>query len=220
MIYSIRQDRNGTLWLGTLDGLDTLDRVTGKFTCFRHDSSNPGSLVAPGVDAIYEDKTGTLWLGTQGGLDRYDPGSKSFVHYWRMDRTASAGDPIAFSSNHWIQMIYEDRNGILWLGTNGGPVAFDRTKDSFRPYSIMTAASDTLQNRSVSSVLEDESGTLWIGTWGDGLMTYDVQAEGFVPHHYEKLDPAAENNSSICRCTWTGVEASGSEQTEKGFPRS
>ena len=42
-----------------------------------------------------------------------------FIHYWNsVSRDNSRG------SMHWINSIYKDNAGIIWLGTNKGLVEF------------------------------------------------------------------------------------------------
>jgi signal transduction histidine kinase/ligand-binding sensor domain-containing protein/DNA-binding NarL/FixJ family response regulator len=189
VIYYLREDRNGTLWAGG-EGVKSFDKSTGTFASFRHDSSDPHSLLHNNVDGIYEDESGILWIGTGGGLERFDPGTKKFTHYW-VDGNIAKGLEPNFYGPHWIQSIFEARNGILWLCTNGGPVAFDRKTGGFKLYRISQAARDS-SNLSVSSACEDESGVLWIGPWSRGLMTYDARADSFVSY------PAVVTGHGIC----------------------
>jgi signal transduction histidine kinase/ligand-binding sensor domain-containing protein len=70
-VYSIKQTRDGYLWLTTLDGLVRFDGV--KFTVFNKSNS-------PGIDnnrfiSLFEPPSGDLWVGTEGsGVMRYRQG--------------------------------------------------------------------------------------------------------------------------------------------------
>ncbi len=75
-----------------------------------------------------------------------------------------------------IECIYEDSQGILWIGTHDrGVVRYDG-----REFQTFTRQ-DGLSGDGVFSVIEDESGTLWFGTNG-GITAMDggafVQLEG------------------------------------------
>ncbi len=68
----------------------------------------------------------------------------------------------------YVLSIYEDRNGNLWFGTNGGGVSrYDGA--NFEHYT----KKEGLSNDIVLSILEDRSGNLWFGTNGGGVSRYD-----------------------------------------------
>ena len=69
IVYSLMVDRHGTLWAGTVDGLNRLeDPVTGRFRSWKADRSSASSQEVP---AIIEDPHGVLWLVSQT-LQRFD----------------------------------------------------------------------------------------------------------------------------------------------------
>jgi hypothetical protein len=70
-VYALLQDRQGSLWIGTTDGLNRYDGYA--FTVFRHDPFDPATLSSSYVTAVLEDTRGHFWVGTQdGGLNRLD----------------------------------------------------------------------------------------------------------------------------------------------------
>jgi signal transduction histidine kinase len=62
-----------------------------------------------------------------------------------------------------IQALLADREGCLWIGTNGGIARWENGKIQRLP------PTDALAGASVLSVLEDREGNLWVGTETDGL---------------------------------------------------
>ncbi len=91
------------MWLGTLDGLNRFDGY--RFTIYKHDPEDPGSLSDSGVRALCEDREGTLWVGTNnGGLCRFDRESERFVRY-RHDPSRAAG----ISGNRVISLLVARR---------------------------------------------------------------------------------------------------------------
>jgi ligand-binding sensor domain-containing protein/signal transduction histidine kinase len=97
------------------------------------------------VSAACEDREGHLVLGTLGaGLFWFD----------------SAGNPTGISTSqglsyNYINALYVDRDGNLWVATDGG--GLNRVKRS--PFSILEPA----RNLVVNSVSEDAEGGVWIG---------------------------------------------------------
>lgn len=192
VIYDLCEDRKGTLWLGG-KGLKSFDRSTGKFTFLHHTVPAPHKLIENYVDAVYEDGFGELWVGAGGALERFDRSTQSYTLYWIDQNIAKGLDPDR-SGFHWIQKIYEDRSGLLWLCTDGGPVALDRKTGKFKPYHIYRGTPDSITNRSVSSIIEDDAGQLWIGAWGEGYLTFNARADSFEAHSLTGYS----SNNSVC----------------------
>ncbi|MFZ1977160.1 MAG: two-component regulator propeller domain-containing protein, partial [Bacteroidota bacterium] len=63
------------------------------------------------VLCISQDSKGFMWFGTYDGLHRYD-GYKIKIY------RSEIGNPYSLSNNK-VRFIYEDRRGILWIGTDG-----------------------------------------------------------------------------------------------------
>ncbi|MGI9542372.1 MAG: two-component regulator propeller domain-containing protein [Cyclobacteriaceae bacterium] len=184
-VNTIYEDKFGVLWVGTRrGGLDVLlPQVSSGQTdqpTFLHHQHNPvdlNSLSNDNVNVIREDQSGILWIGTYGsGLDlltlpktssgRVDLKSFDFAfdHYKN-----DSGDPHSLS-NDLIRSIYEDRSGLLWVGTSeGGLNKFDRRRGKFKHYQYQVNNPQSLSGKSVSSIYEDPNGILWIGTYGAGL---------------------------------------------------
>ncbi len=167
-IFSLVEDRSGTLWFGTYGGgLSRFDRGTGRFFNYRHQSKHPESLSSDLVLSLLEDRHGALWVGTQlGGLNRFDPATGRFTSWLH-----NPNDPHSLSYNN-VTAIFEDREGILWLGTLDGLNRFDPRTEQFRVYRHDAGDPRSLSQNKVNAVWEDRNGTLWVGT-GDGLNQMD-----------------------------------------------
>ena len=60
IVWSVWEDRQGILWVGTDGGLDRIDRSRGEITHFLPDPEDPDSLAHPGVRVVYEGPSGTM----------------------------------------------------------------------------------------------------------------------------------------------------------------
>jgi signal transduction histidine kinase/ligand-binding sensor domain-containing protein len=210
VIYDLFEDSRGILWVSG-SGLKSFDRSTETFTSHPHTVPPPHPQIQENVDAVYEDRSGNLWLGTAGALEKFDRATGTYTQYWVDESIHKNGEP-NYNGFHWIQKIYEDRSGILWLCTNGGPVAFNRKSGTFKPYRIYPAEPDSSPSQSVSSITEDEKGVLWIGSWGGGYLTYNSQADSFEPHSVARFFPL-KSVASLCRdrggIIWIGTNGDG-----------
>ncbi|NIW80718.1 MAG: hypothetical protein GWN16_15205, partial [Calditrichae bacterium] len=63
MIWSILEDRQNRLWIGTNNGLDAFDSHTGEFTHHVHDLQNSHTLSHNVVRTLVEDHRGRIWAG-------------------------------------------------------------------------------------------------------------------------------------------------------------
>jgi ligand-binding sensor domain-containing protein len=114
-----------------------------------------------------EDRDGMLWVATGAGLNRWDRRTGRFTTY-RHD----PADPHSLSDNN-IKTVFEDRAGILWVGSNnGGLNRFDRASQQFTAYRHNPQDPASLSHDQVSAIWEDRQGTLWVATQ-DGLNQMD-----------------------------------------------
>ncbi|HMO31712.1 MAG TPA: two-component regulator propeller domain-containing protein [Lacibacter sp.] len=71
VVYAIRQDRRGFIWMGTHHGLNRYDGYSiRKFFAVPGDTT---TLSDNTVVSIAEDPDGKFWLGTENGLNHFDP---------------------------------------------------------------------------------------------------------------------------------------------------
>jgi len=80
-VTSVLVDHAGTLWAGTPDGLNRLDRATNRFAIYRKADGLPGNI----VNGIVEDASGDLWITTSYGLSHFNPRSRKFYNYYQSD---------------------------------------------------------------------------------------------------------------------------------------
>jgi signal transduction histidine kinase/ligand-binding sensor domain-containing protein len=76
-VSAIVKDRQGFLWVGTVNGLNRFDGL--HFKTFKHEPKNPNSLPNSRIIAISEAPDGWLWIGTDSGLCKLDPVNLKFV---------------------------------------------------------------------------------------------------------------------------------------------
>ena len=104
-VRSLLAAKDGTLWIGTLKGLASWK--DGKLTSHQ-------KLAGFAVDSLLEDHTGKIWAGAQGiGI--------SAGRLCEIDNSAADvcyGEDGAFG--RFVETLYEDRKGNLWMGSANG----------------------------------------------------------------------------------------------------
>lgn len=86
-----------------------------------------------------------------------------------------------------VYSMIEDRNGFLWIATEGGGVSvFDG--ENFTTYTV----GDGLGSNIIRCVFEDDQGNLWFGTQGKGVTKFDGQ-------HFTNYDVNSGLSNNIVR---------------------
>lgn len=128
-----------------------------------------------GTFAIAEDKQGFIWFGTLNGLIRYD--GYRFKYYKH-----NIENPNSLSNNN-IRALCFDKDGDLWIGTQGGGLdRLDTKTEHFTHYPNDPKNAKSISNNDIWAIAEDREGNLWIGTWGGGLNKMNKKNGEFV--HY------------------------------------
>jgi len=193
-IWAMFKDSRGILWVGSTEGLNRYDPQTDTYYSYQHDINDPYSLSDNYVKSIFEDSQGRLWVGTdKGGLNRVDirnehPQKYQFVHY-----QFEADNPQSLSDNS-IQVVSQDSEQRIWVGTLQGLNLYQPETDSFRRFYHDTSNSESLSDNTVYSLLADKNGKLWIGTNNGGLNLLDPKTERFT--RYLKNDDNVESISN------------------------
>ena len=189
-IWAIYKDRAGILWVGTEGGLERLDRENNKCTRFTIAGSSL-SLANERIMSILEDRNEKLWIGTFiNGLYRFDLKKKNFTHF-----QANSLIPRGLSNNH-INTLYEDKAGIIWVGTTEGINKFDPRTETFTYHENIPGKTDCLSHNYVNVIYEDHAGAIWIGTKG-GLNLFRPGSETFIHWKAGPDNPKSLTNNNI-----------------------
>ncbi len=175
-VISICVDQDGTVWLGTKNGLNYFDKKKDVFVHYSAEPANPNGLSNNVVIFVYEDKSQNLWVGTMDGLNLFNRKAQTFRH-WKREQ----GNPNSLSYSH-IQCILEDSKKRLWIGTTGGGLNyFHRENNRFTHY----REREGLANGVIHAIQEDQAGNLWLST-NAGISTFSPDTETFI--NYDVAD--------------------------------
>jgi signal transduction histidine kinase/ligand-binding sensor domain-containing protein len=147
---TVTEDKNKVIWIGTQNGVDALDPQGKIFTHHRNNPEDTGSLSNNWVSALHEDVSGNLWVGCYkgGGINRLNRQTGKFKHYL-LGITVSC--------------LFEDNDGVLWAGTDGGFFRYNKSPDAFIVFDDPKKNVNTA-SINVYGITEDKSQNLWMST--------------------------------------------------------
>lgn len=223
LVTSIYNDHTGILWIGSMGGLNRIDRRRG--TNF----VPPGSGVGNEILSILEDRQGSLIAGTfHEGLERINRDTGKMTPYTPRLPPNSTSPIMQITYDHqgtlWAAMyggigrfdpstglfvvsspenqntiqyqkIREDTEGFLWLGAQSGLHRFDPRTGQFKIFEHNLDDASSLSDNRINAVYFDHSNVLWVGTQ-NGLGRFDRQAGSFQ-NYYEKDGLAGDVVSCI-----------------------
>lgn len=198
-IRALWLDADGTLWVGTNDGLNRVSADGLVIQQFRHSKNDASSLSNNLIRALLRDHDGTLWVGTKsGGLNRYDEATESFTSF-----RYSEDERTSISSNR-VEAILEDDARRLWVATANGLNLLNRTSGRFARYLQESDQAKGLVDDNTISLFQDRSGILWVGTRSGGVAKWNPRTWSFG--HYQ---PVVEDNADARLTNITALAEAG-----------
>ncbi len=192
-VMSLRKDRQGALWIGTMEsGLHRF--AGGKLTAIPVKAGDPHSLSAAGIMSIFEARDGLIWLGTYGGgANVLDPATGLIRQL-----PFGGSQPGAVSGAN-VSAIAEDAQGNLWIATDGHGLDLARPDGSvIKVFRHNPRDPTTLPADAVYALTVDPHGNVWVGTDSGGLV--QIMGSSAVPasiHFRAVSDEEALSSHSI-----------------------
>ena len=178
-IYSLEEDINGHIWVGTDNGLVELDKDLNIVKSYQD------AIGDSDVYNVYDDSKGNIWVCTlDNGLFKINLDDKSVENY------KNNNSKISIPSNN-VRDIISDSEGKLWIATDNGLCTFDYEREEFITYNKKSYQSNSLIDDEIFCLLKDSSGLIWIGTYS-GISRFNPNSN-FT--HF-KLDPYEDNSIS------------------------
>jgi signal transduction histidine kinase/ligand-binding sensor domain-containing protein len=194
VVRAILEHVSGHLWVATSSGVLELSWIdSDTFHVERH--LLPGHL----VNGLYQDGSGTIWIAARGGLTRVTGG-----------RVVTFGPGQGFPAKAALS-ICGDRDGTLWIGTDGDGLVRMRGEQF-----DLIGVPDGLSNGFIPALYEDREGSLWIGS-NDGLNRLrDTRFLAFTTR--EGLSADAVNSMVATRdgTVWIGTDGGGLNRLSHG----
>jgi signal transduction histidine kinase/ligand-binding sensor domain-containing protein/CheY-like chemotaxis protein len=155
-------DSKGILWVGAIDeGFFQYDQDMDFLAMHSRWGFEIGKPYNNRSDCIYEDSQQNIWHGFyQWGLILFDRDNNSFTKV-ELKREENVPEPTKFDN------ILEDKEGILWVGTNAGLYTKDLQKGVLAPAIVIRH--EELSKAHIIRLYLDDRNNLWISTRTRGL---------------------------------------------------
>lgn len=200
-ILSIFQDSDNELWLGSYTkGVARCNPANGLCEYIPE-------LINERVFSITEDHHHNLYFSTYGsGFYVYNKDSKALKRYNCIEESAEKSkDELP---NNWINTLYCDREGMIWIGHFKGISCFNPDTESFINY---TSNNYVIKGCLGYAITESHDGTIWAGT-SNGLYSFDRKTKEIK--RYTQQDGLSnniicgvceDNNHHIWVSTFNGI---------------
>ena len=213
-VFDIAQDKHGSMWFATYDGLNKYDGYN--FTVYQHNEKIPNSIASDIIRTIKIDSQNRMWMGTSEGLSLYDSNKDVFLNFEHKKG----------GKNMLVSKIIEVNKKLLLVMIGNELLAFDIeagkfTKDcplnsdlftlvpttlyrkgdniyigSFQGlflYSISqntfrAIAPEILKDKNILPILQQSSTRLWVGTEGYGLFLINPQNGEILSNYTANTD--------------------------------
>lgn len=163
-------EKDNQLWIATDGGgINILDFQTMKFSYLKHISDDEQSLPNNSIYRLYKDQMDNIWIGSiHGGLFAI---KKVFI---RTYKDVPLNNPNGVSERTVVS-IFEDKDTLLWIGTDGGGInSFDQKTNTFHHY-------PTTYGEKVTSITDFSENELLLSCFNKGVFTFNKRTAQMQP---------------------------------------
>ena len=163
-------EKDNQLWIATDGGgINILDFQTMKFSYLKHISDDEQSLPNNSIYRLYKDQMDNIWIGSiHGGLFAI---KKVFIKTYK---DVPLNNPNGVSERTVVS-IFEDKDTLLWIGTDGGGInSFDQKTNTFHHY-------PTTYGEKVTSITDFSENELLLSCFNKGVFTFNKRTAQMQP---------------------------------------
>jgi ligand-binding sensor domain-containing protein/signal transduction histidine kinase len=181
------KDKAGNLWMlawTPVVGLIKYDPQAERLTKY---PLGAGAVGLP-RSRLLDDGQNGFWVASSLGLYHFDRQTECFTHRFQHDET----NPDSLNNNRVVS-IYQDRAGLLWLGTEqGGLNILNFQQKQFGCYRHEPTKPNSLSPGRVCAIHQDSNGIVWVGFAPRALDRLDRKTGQFT--HYV---PGPDNKNTL-----------------------
>jgi signal transduction histidine kinase/DNA-binding response OmpR family regulator/ligand-binding sensor domain-containing protein len=120
------------------------------------------------VNCMQISNDGDLFLGNHNGLYIVERDNSDWNKFLKEKHFTEGWETNSLNKNV-VKSLYEDKSGIIWIGTNGGGLnKYNPRQKKFRNYS-KTRIAGSLSYNKIRAIYQDSEENIWIGTEAGGV---------------------------------------------------
>jgi signal transduction histidine kinase/ligand-binding sensor domain-containing protein len=165
-VTALMIDHRNRLWAGTdLEGVLVIDLATRKIV--EHFTANEEPFTGR-INGFMQDDQKLIWILTKtSGTVLYNSDTQEMVQLIR-DPT----NQYSISGNNCAS-IFQDRSGIIWIGSNGDLNKYDRDKRKFMHYEFNPHNPHSLSDNVIRGIYVDPTDHIWAASEGGYINIID-----------------------------------------------
>lgn len=195
LVRDIFVDDNNNIWFGVhAQGLILVPNPSQNkdkiYYQYKTEVSNPHTITDNTVLTMKVDSKGRFWVGTVNGLNLLVSDYQNLNLYTnakpelKFKRYIAVTKNENFLNNNEINCLFENLNGNVWIGTQGGGInILNPVTDTFTHLTV----NEGLPSNDVKGILADNMGKIWISTT-KGLAVYNQHAHEPTFNYYDAHD--------------------------------
>jgi len=196
-VWRILQDSKGRYWIATHSGglylmqlppdaNNDIDHQNWNpiFHQFITSEKNPSTLSSDYIQDIEEDANGNIWIASVHGLniiesdqllaisgDDYTIEPLDLQFKRQFDNPSSRGS----LNNNNINVIYQDNQDLIWLGSKSGLNQFNWYTNQFELYNIRNNTDDDNKFELINNIYLENDSTAILASDINGILKYDIK---------------------------------------------
>ena len=182
-VVSIAQDKRGSLWFATEEGLNKFDGIRF-LTYYKEETTGKQSITGNELNCLLDDPVDSiLWIGTQrAGINAYNYANDSFITYRHNEN-----NPKSLVTDD-ITKIIAASDGNLWICTYWkGVDYFDKQTGQFTHYNTETVPG--FASNHIWSAIDGGNGLLYIGHVDRGFSILSIKDKTVKNFTHEPQTP-------------------------------
>ena len=182
-VVSIAQDKRGSLWFATEEGLNKFDGIRF-LTYYKEETTGKQSITGNELNCLLDDPVDSiLWIGTQrAGINAYNYANDSFITYRHNEN-----NPKSLVTDD-ITKIIAASDGNLWICTYWkGVDYFDKQTGQFTHYNTETVPG--FASNHIWSAIDGGNGLLYIGHVDRGFSILSIKDKTVKNFTHEPQNP-------------------------------